>query len=250
MIGRPTSGNADETPPCRLVTGDGAGVILANWTAIRTVLTDFSERTMKRAFFAWAAVLVLCATAAVGQVIYNTSSTAAEGYQRGLGAVISAQGEKNLNDSQARINNQDAYSKAIDNSVKSVNAYWEKKDIYAERMAQQFQEVERRRDQYVASRGSIDLSSEEFDRTSGAINWPKILQQPEYDQYRKTLDELFHKRSYEGALSGPDYLQATSALQDWRAAIMSQKDQFPPNILSQMLRFQLKVKRELDDNLS
>lgn len=192
---------------------------------------------------------VLFASAAVGQVIYNSSSTAAEGYQRGMAAVIDAQGQRNLSNSQAAINMEDAYSAAIDNSIKSVNAFWEKKDIYETHQQEKFAEIGRRRDAYIESRGSLDLSYEEFDRTTGHINWPTILQQSQYDPYRETLDEVFAKRSYEGAISGDDYTAATRALKDWRAAITAQKGQYPDNIVQQMLRFQIKVKRELDDNL-
>ena len=53
-----------------------------------------------------------------------------------------------------------------------------------------------------------------------------------------------------GALSGDEYMVATTALSDWRAQILKQKSEYPGPILQQMLRFQLKVKRELDDNLS
>ena len=193
---------------------------------------------------------VWSANVANGQVIYNTSSTAEEGAQRGLGGIISAQGDRNLSNSQAAINLTDARSNQIDNQVKSVNAYWEKKAIYSEHVAQEMAVVEQKRDRYVERRGSIDLTTEEFDRTTGQIVWPKILAQTQYDPYRNKLDELFHKRSYDGALSGDEYLEATTALNDWRAAILKQKAEYPGPIVEQMLRFQLKVKRELDDNLS
>jgi hypothetical protein len=205
---------------------------------------------MKYLSYCVALAAALAATISTAQVIYNSSSTAAEGYQRGMGAVISAQGERNLNNSQAAINLTDARSAQIDNQVKSVNAYWEKKDIYSQHQAAENAITAQRREQYIQSRGSLDLSSEDFDRTTGTINWPTILKQPVYDQYRNTLDEMFHKRSYEGALTSADYMSATTALNDWRAAIMQQKGQYPSPVLQQMLRFQIKVKRELDDNLS
>ena len=53
-----------------------------------------------------------------GQVIYNSASTAGEGYANGVSNVIAAQGQKNVSDSQARINNVDAYSAALDASTK------------------------------------------------------------------------------------------------------------------------------------
>ena len=204
---------------------------------------------MKVAPLCAAVLFVSCASAAQAQVVVDQAATAGESYARGVSGIISAQGQKNVDDSQARINNQDAYSAAIDNSVKSVSAYWEKKDIYAERQAQEIAEIEQKRERYIARRGSLDFAAEEFDRTTGTINWPKILQQSAYDQYRTKLDTTFHERSYNGALTGDQYLEATTAYNDWRGLIVSQKGEFPAPIVQQMLRFLIKVKRELDDNL-
>lgn len=194
--------------------------------------------------------LIACGGSTVcGQVVVDQAATAGESYARGVSGIISAQGQKNLDDSQARINNQDAYSQAIDNSIKSVNAFWEKKDIYAERQAQEFQQIEQKRERYVSRRGSLDFSPEEFDRTTGVVNWLKILQQPVYDQYRTALDQAFHDRSYNGALTSDQYMAATTAYNDWRAAILAQRGQYPSPAIQQMLRFLIKAKRELDDNL-
>jgi hypothetical protein len=205
---------------------------------------------MKLAPCCLALLYILSAGTVDGQVIYNTSSTAAEGYQRGLSGVISAQGQRNLSNSQAAINMTDARSGQIDNQVKSVNAFWEKKDIYSERQQQELAIIDQKRQRYIQRRGSLDFSPEEFDRTTGQVSWLKVLEQPVYEPYRTKLDTLFHDRSYNGALSGDQYVEATTAYNDWRAAIISQKDQYPAPVLSQMLRFLLKAKRELDDNLS
>src|SRR5262245_34433251 len=83
-----------------------------------------------------AALFMLGSMAATAQVIYNSASTAGEGYARGLSSVIEAQGQRNLSNSQAAINLTQARSSQIDNQVKSVNAYWEKKDIYSQRQQQ------------------------------------------------------------------------------------------------------------------
>src|SRR6187455_220329 len=183
------------------------------------------------------AFVALGATALTGQVIYNGASTAGEGYARGAADVIQAQGQKNLNDSQARINNQDAYSKAIDNSTKSVNAFWEQKSIYDQHLQEELNQTTAKRNFYLENHGLGTLSSEEFDRTSGAINWPKILDQSQYAPYRNTIDKCFKQRAYAGALSGEEYVEASNASKEWRAKINSQKNEYPSPILSQMLRF-------------
>ncbi len=194
--------------------------------------------------------VVLGASALTGQVIYNNASTVGESYQRGAASVIQASGEAAVNASQARINNQDAYSKAIDNSTKSVNAFWEQKDIYNQRLEAELAETTQRRNEYLAKHGLTSLTPAEFDRTTGTINWPKVLEQTQYDPYRSTLDKAFKQRAYAGALTGDEYMQATKANKDWRTLLASQKDVYPSGILSQMTRFVLKVNRELNDNLN
>lgn len=195
------------------------------------------------------ALLALGASAITAQVIYNSASTAAEGAANGMSNIIASQGQKNLNDSQARINNQDAYSKAIDNSVKSVNAFWEKKDIYNARVQQQMAATDQRRNLYLQNHGLTGLNPEEFDRTTGAITWPKVLDQSQYNPYRLTLDKLFKQRANTGALTGDEYMEATAASKQWRTLLGTQQNVYPQPILSQMIRFILKLDRELDDNL-
>ena len=105
------------------------------------------------------------------------------------------------------------------------------------------------RDFYLANHGLKSLTTDEFDRTTGTINWPKILDQTQYDEYRHTLDKLFKQRAYAGALTGDEYMQATAANKQWRALLSTQQNVYPAPILSQMIRFILKVNRELDENL-
>jgi hypothetical protein len=196
------------------------------------------------------AILLLGSVTASGQVIYNSASTAAEGYANGVSNIIQAQGQRNLSNSQARINNQDAYSKALDNSTKSVNTFWEQKDIYAARQQQQFAEIQRQRDFYLSRHGLTSFTPEEFDRATGVVNWPKVLEQQQYDQYRLVIDKLMKQRAYNGALTSQEYMEATKANKDWRAALAKQRGVYPENILSQMIKFILKVNREVNDNLS
>jgi hypothetical protein len=195
-------------------------------------------------------ICVATGSIAVGQVIYNNASTAAEGYQRGAASVISAAGEASLNASQARINNQDAYSMAIDNSTKSVNAFWEQKEIYNQHLQQKIDQSDMKRTAYLAKHGLGTLTPEEFDRTTGTVTWPKVLEQKSYDQYRNALDQLFKQRAYAGALTGDQYMEAAAASKDWRAMLSKQQGVYPAPILSQMIRFILKLDRELNDNLS
>lgn len=195
------------------------------------------------------ALMGLGASAITAQVIYNSASTAAEGAANGMSNIIQSQGQKNLSDSQAAINLTQARSAQITNQVDSVNAFWEKKGIYAEHVQQELSAIDQKRNFYLANHGLTSLTPEEFDRTTGTVFWPKVLDQTQYAPYRTALDKLFKQRAYAGALTGDEYMQATAASKDWRAMLATQKDVYPAPILSQMIRFILKVDRELDDNL-
>ncbi|MEQ8848917.1 hypothetical protein [Botrimarina sp.] len=184
------------------------------------------------------------------QVIYNNSSTAAEGYYRGLGGAIQARGQKNLSNSQAAMNLTDARSGQIDNQVKSVNAYWEKKGIYSQHQQQEFYEMERKRQSELARNGLQPLDEQQFNTTTGQIAWPGTLKTSEYSKYRETLDDFFAKRAQSGVLTGDDYMAATAAIKSWQDDIRAQKDKYPMNVLHEMLRFLLSLNRELNDNVS
>ena len=66
-----------------------------------------------------------------------------------MSSVIQAQGQRNLSNSQAAINLTDARSNQIDNQVKSVNAFWEKKDIYDAHVQQELAAIDKKRDFYL-----------------------------------------------------------------------------------------------------
>src|SRR5262249_30227301 len=103
---------------------------------------------------------------------------------------------------------------------------------------------------YLAKYGLKSLTPEEFDRASGTVYWPKVLEQAQYDQYRLPLDKLLKQRAYAGFLSSEEYMQATAAESSWRAILAKHKAGYPPQILDQMIRFVLKVRREINENLS
>lgn len=205
---------------------------------------------MKRVHTFTFLALLLTSSDTTAQVIYNSASTAAEGYANGVSNIIQSRGQKNLNDSQARVNNQDAYSKALDNSTKSVNTFWEQKDIYAQRQQEKFAGYQRQRQAYLAAHGLQSFTPEEFDRASGTVVWLRVLEQKQYDEYRLPLDKLMKQRAYAGALTSDEYMEATKACKDWRSALAKQKGVYPAQILDQMIKFVLKVNREINENLS
>jgi hypothetical protein len=204
---------------------------------------------MKRILALVVALLVFGTSAMRAQVIYNSASTAAEGAANGMANVMQAQGQRNLSNSQAAINMTQARSSQIDNQVKSVNAFWEKNAIYSQHQQEEFAQIQQQRQFYLSRHGLTSLTTEEFDRTSGTVNWLRVLEQKQYDEYRIPLDKLLKQRAYAGALTGDEYVEATAALKGWRAMLAKQRNVYPEQILSQMIRFVLKVNRELNENL-
>lgn len=197
-----------------------------------------------------AASAIFVARQADAQVIMDQASTVGESYARGASDMMRASGERNLMNSQAAINAEDAYSSAIDNSIKSTNAFWERRAIYEQHEQQKLYEIGQDRQRKLARHGLQSFTPDEFDRTTGTINWPKVLTQSQYDEYRNTLDQLFHKRAEVGYLTSEEYLLAQQTNKAFRDALSHQRDMYPRNILTQMLYFILKLNRELDDNLS
>ena len=128
--------------------------------------------------------------------------------------------------------------------------YWEKKGIYNEHQQQELQAIDQKRNAYLAKYALTSLTPEEFDRTTGAVNWPKVLDQKQYDQYRQTLTKLFQQRAYTRRPHGRRVHASHRGQQSNGGRLLSsQQNVYPITILSQMIRFILKLDRELDDNL-
>ena len=187
-----------------------------------------------------------CALLATAQVYDMRASTAEEGWARGAADIIRSRADANLSNSQAASNAQDAYAKAIRNSVDSVDAYWERRRINEENRAARRQ----RTVSYSQRRSLQPLTRREFDRTTGEINWPEQLASPQFSKYRDEFDAIFRKRAEEGWLDSADYLRASEMSKEWRAVLTDLRGQVPTPMLSQMVRFVLKLDRELNNNLS
>lgn len=177
------------------------------------------------------------------------SSTAAEGYLQGMSSVINAQGQANLNNSMAARNMQEAYNRALDNRVKQVETYRWRRDTALERQRQELSARRQESEARLSKRRLTDLTPNEFDPASGAVNWPALLREPAYDEYRERLDELMAKRAQYGALSMQEYTDAVTTIKDWRMAVTAVRKNYPYNAVGQALRFLLRLDREVDSQM-
>ncbi|MEM6798659.1 MAG: hypothetical protein AAF589_04025 [Planctomycetota bacterium] len=177
------------------------------------------------------------------------ASTAAEGYARGMADAVRSQGQKNLMDSRAAINREEARSKYIDNRTKSTNAYWERRRIYEENMAEIRYERNLKRQAQRDRQMLTQLTPQQLNPTTGVVDWPALLEEEQYDEFRKPLTDLFAKRGQYGELNSADYLEAKELVREFRAAVTANKRTYPDAAVSNALRFLLKLNRELDNNL-
>lgn len=178
------------------------------------------------------------------------ASTAAESYSRGLSSVIQAQGEKNLMDSEARKNNEQARSAYLDNRVKSVETYWKRREIYNEQTEEKLYKASLERQQRLAKVKLTDISPQELNPSTGAVTWPSLLASDRYDPFRGPLEELLAKRSQYGALSVEDLVEAKTLIRSWRGAVTADRAAYPDELVRSALRFLLKLDRNLDENFS
>lgn len=178
------------------------------------------------------------------------SSTAGEGYARGMGEVIRAYGENNLANARAQREWEAARKEYIDNRLLATEAFWERRQIYQQNRAAEQYEQRQRAEAYLAKVRLQDLSPQEFDLETGQIQWPKLLADERFQQFRTQLDQLFAKRAQYGELEVDDYSTAESLIKQWREDLTVQRDLFPDAVLRDSLRFLLRLNRELEHNYS
>ncbi|QDT64913.1 hypothetical protein [Calycomorphotria hydatis] len=159
---------------------------------------------------------------------YNLGGTGYDPYaQRGMAMseIIRSQGEYNLNTAQALSEYEDARSKYIDNRVKALQAYQERK-----RMGQAWrdQEQEKKRAQAANYIDHMEKTSEpdrlgpdEFNPRSGTLDWPIALQTDQFTESRNKIDELMQVRNYTSGADSEILTLASSMLDQLRSMIHS-----------------------------
>ena len=175
---------------------------------------------------------------ALAQVIYNNASTAAEGYSRGLGNVISAKGDYNLNTSQAAINMTQAQSNEIQNRQQWTNAYFDMRKVNRANRAEERGRQPTMEDavRYAQMGKPKRLSPSEMDNITGKITWPKLLRIDQFEDQRAKLDELFEKRARYG-ITFEDQMALREATNDMVAELKTKIRDLPPYDYANAKRF-------------
>jgi len=131
---------------------------------------------------------------------YGWASTAQMGADMGLAAVVRAQGYANLQNAQAAKGWEEAKAMEMQNRLRWTETYFEMRKINREKRAEEAGPPITH-DQAIAlakSAAQPRLASTQLDPVTGHIEYPLILTQDIYKQYRDRLDSLFARRAASG----------------------------------------------------
>lgn len=111
----------------------------------------------------------------------------------GEAEVIRSLGEFNRNTSEALINIEEARQKAIENHRLSVETRYELKRQWRERQNARLSRRSRPQPRGEGSRRNTKnrLDDDEFNRLTGEIEWPEVLLDPQFEDYRIAFEQIF-----------------------------------------------------------
>jgi hypothetical protein len=137
------------------------------------------------------------------------SGTVAGSYLYGLGDVVRAEGEYNLNTSAAAINYSTAQRQQIQNWRNYIDAYYYSRRVYQDKLAAQTAKdrkyIQEDWPRLHAAMKPQGLTPTELDPVTGKLQWPMILRSQVFENQCAELQELFAKRAHYGALSYKDH---------------------------------------------
>ncbi|WP_425395441.1 hypothetical protein [Aeoliella sp.] len=174
------------------------------------------------------------------------SSTAAGDALQGMASAISAQGSKNLNDSLALRNVEEARSANIDNRAKHVEEYRWRKDSAVARQQQQLAEMHAESMKRLEKKRLQPLTVDQYNPTTGVVHWPMLCADPAYKEHREKIDQLLATRAHYGELNMEQFMQLENEIKEFRYAITADRKKYPKPPVDQALRFLLSMHKDLN----
>ena len=141
------------------------------------------------------------------------ASTAAEGYSRGVAAVIYAQGAYNRMTAEAMILAEDARSRNIANREQATATYFAMRDANRQARAEErgprpsAEQLARLARQATPER----LAANELNAATGRISWPALLQEAQFTSYRMELEYALAQRAANGRIGAQESARAQQA---------------------------------------
>ena len=128
------------------------------------------------------------------------ASTAGQAADYGMSEVLRAQGARNLDNSEAAKNWEDAKTLEIQNRLRWTETYFEMRKVNREaRAAEAGPAITQEQAIRMAKmKAPSRLGSTQLDPVTGHISYPMILTAETYTDYRNRLDKLFSERAAAG----------------------------------------------------
>lgn len=128
------------------------------------------------------------------------ASTAQQGADMGLASVVRAQGYANLKNSEAAKNWEEAKTMEMQNRLRWSETYFEMRKVNRDRRADEAGPpiTQQQAISLAKMKAPPRLPSTQLDPVTGHIEYPLVLTQGIYTQYRDRLDSLFATRASSG----------------------------------------------------
>ncbi len=160
---------------------------------------------------------------------YGHASTAAEGALDGMASVVSAQGSYNLQTSQAAINMTQAQSQEIANRQQYANTYFQMRAQHDAYEAKKHpRPTEEQLVQLAHSEAPKTLAPSSYNTETGKLNWPTLLQYPEFAPQQKVVESLLTKKAAHGMLGAQDTQTFTQAIEQMATTLKRGISKVPP----------------------
>ena len=172
---------------------------------------------------------------------YHHASTYEEGVQRGYADVVRSAGLKNLLDSQAQINWEEARKRAYDNHVYGIQKYFEGRE-----MNRHYRALERgpkidmqQAIRLAAERKPKRLGVDHLNPVTGVITWHPLLLGSQFEPDRTELDRLFAQRAIAGFLASDELGAVRTHIQSMidMHKLVNLKPQIPSGTYMEAKRF-------------
>lgn len=174
------------------------------------------------------------------------SSTYEEGVQRGFADIVRSAGMKNLMDSEAAINYEEARRQNIDNRLHWTNTYFQMREVNRQARAMERGPRPSQEDliRFAASKRPSRLGTSELDPLSGEIAWPSLLMEREFDPEREQLDHLYVDRAVNGSLTAQQVIDVDHLIATMEATMQANIDAYTPQLYTQAKSFLRSLKYE------
>ena len=170
----------------------------------------------------------------------NWASTAQQGAQMGLAAVVRSQGYANLQNSEAAKNWEEAKTLDMQNRAQWTETYFEmRKTNKAERASLARPPVTHEQAVRMAKTAApARLRATQLDPVTGHIDYPLILTADIYREYRSRLDSLFARRAASGgSLRYDDFVAIQDAVGQFTEALKAHISEYAAGDYGQARNF-------------